>query len=167
MFVSAAIAKGPSHRIVQAWLADCSFEVVVCPEILAEVRAVLTERPRMQKWIDIATAELFIETVSAAAELVADPEQVRRVTRDRDDDYLVSLARAHKADYIVSGDRDLLDWSEQDPPVIAPAAFELLLSSWILKSARSDRNSHVDPAEAACFGVHVDLAVPSLVTSAI
>lgn len=83
----------------------------------------------MRKWIDIATAELFVETVSAAAELVADPEQVRRVTRDRDDDYLVSLARDHEADYIVSGDRDLLDWSEQDPPVIAPAAFELLLSS--------------------------------------
>ena len=83
----------------------------------------------MRKWIDIATAELFVETVRAAAELVADPEQVRRVTRDRDDDYLVSLARAHKADYIVSGDRDLLDWSEQDPPVIAPAAFELLLGS--------------------------------------
>ena len=129
VFVSAAIASGPSHRIVQAWLADCSFEVVVCPEILVEVQAVLVERPRLRKWIDIATAELFLETVSAAAELVADPEQVHPITRDRDDDYLVSLARLHKVDYIVSGDRDLLDWSEQSPPVIAPAAFELLLDT--------------------------------------
>lgn len=129
VFVSAAIASGPSHRIVQAWLADCSFEVVVCPEILVEVQAVLVERPRLRKWIDIATAELFIESVRAAAELVADPKQVCPVTRDRDDDYLVSLARLHKVDYIVSGDRDLLDWSEQSPPVIAPAAFELLLDT--------------------------------------
>ena len=129
VFVSAAIARGPSHRIVQAWLADCAYEVIVCPEILVEVQAVLIERPRMRKWIDVATAEMFIETLRAASELVADPEQVRPVTRDRDDDYLISLARSHKADYIVSGDRDLLDWSEQSPPVIAPAAFELLLDT--------------------------------------
>ena len=129
VFVSAAIARGPSHRIVQAWLTDSAYEVVVCPEILVEVQVVLIERPRLRKWIDISTAELFIETVSAAAELVEDPVQVRPVTRDRDDDYLVSLARSHKADYIVSGDRDLLDWSEQSPPVIAPAAFELLLDT--------------------------------------
>ena len=83
----------------------------------------------MRKWIDIATAEMFIETLSAASELVADPEQVHPVTRDRNDDYIVSLARSHKADYIVSGDRDLLDWVEQSPPVIAPAAFELLLDT--------------------------------------
>ncbi len=129
VFVSAAIARGPSHRIVQVWLTTCTFEVVMCPEILVEVQAVLMERPRMRKWIDIATAEMFIETLSAASELVADPEQVHPVTRDRNDDYIVSLARSHKADYIVSGDRDLLDWVEQSPPVIAPAAFELLLDT--------------------------------------
>ncbi|WP_420620238.1 putative toxin-antitoxin system toxin component, PIN family [Candidatus Poriferisocius sp.] len=129
VFVSAAIARGSSHRIVQAWLADCAYEVIVCPEILVEVQAVLIERPRMRKWIDVATAEMFIETLSAASELVADPELVLPVTRDRDDDYLISLARSHKADYIVSGDRDLLDWGEQSPPVIAPAAFELLLDT--------------------------------------
>ena len=129
VFVSAAIARGPSHRIVQAWLTSSTLEVVMCPEILVEVQAVLMERPRMRKWIDIVTAERFIETLNAVSELVADPEQVRPITRDQDDDYIVSLARSHKADYIVSGDRDLLDWSEQSPPVIAPAAFELLLDT--------------------------------------
>jgi putative PIN family toxin of toxin-antitoxin system len=129
VFVSAAIARGPSHRIVQKWLTDCTFEMVLCPEILLEVQAVLIERPRMRKWIDIATAETFVETLKAASELVEDPEQVRPITRDRDDDYIVTLARSHKADYIVSGDRDLLDWVEQSPPVTSPAAFELLLNT--------------------------------------
>lgn len=109
VFVSAAIARGPSDCIVQAWLSDCTYEVIVCPEVLVEVQVVLIERPRLRKWIDVATLELFIETVSAASELVADPVQVRPVTRDRDDDYLISLARSHKADYIVSDDRHLLD----------------------------------------------------------
>ena len=48
-------------------------------------------------------------------------------TRDVDDDYLVALARSYGADYIVTGDNDLLDWGEQQPPVITPAAFEELL----------------------------------------
>ncbi len=43
------------------------------------------------------------------------------------DDYLIALAREHGVDYIVTGDKDLLEWSEQQPPVIAPAAVEDLL----------------------------------------
>lgn len=127
VLVSAAIAGGPPHRIVQAWLYDAAYEVVVCPELLAEVTTVLTERPRLRRWISIATAERFIETVSAAADLVGDPEEVETATRDRDDDYLVSLARAHRVDFIVSGDRDLLEWKGQTPPVVAPGDFESLI----------------------------------------
>lgn len=127
VLVSAAIAGGPPHRIVQAWLYDAAYEVIICPEILAEVTMVLTERPRLRRWISTATAENFIETFRAAADLVEDPEEVQAVTRDRDDDYLISLARSHRVDFIVSGDRDLLEWEDQSPPVVTPAAFEALI----------------------------------------
>ena len=42
VFVSAAIRSGPSHRIVQRWLQGGSFEVVMCPALLAEIDEVLT-----------------------------------------------------------------------------------------------------------------------------
>ena len=48
-------------------------------------------------------------------------------TRDVDDDYLVALAREHSADFIVTGDKDLLEWEDQTPPAITPAAFEQAL----------------------------------------
>jgi predicted nucleic acid-binding protein len=41
---------------------------------------------------------------------------------------VVYLARAHGAEVIVSGDADLLEWDEQDPPVVPPAEFETRLS---------------------------------------
>ena len=50
------------------------------------------------------------------------------MTRDPNDDYVVHLARAHWGDFIVSGDADLLEWQEQNPPVIPPADFEVRLS---------------------------------------
>jgi hypothetical protein len=128
VWVSAAIRTGPAHRIVQAWLTgSATFDVILCPALIAEVADVLTQRPRMRKWIDLDVAERYVETLRVLADVVADPAVVEPTTRDVDDDYLVALARQHDADYIVTGDKDLLDWSEQRPPVLTPAVFAELV----------------------------------------
>lgn len=50
VWVSAAIRTGPAHRIVLAWLAgSASFDVVMCPALIAEVEEVLTQRPRLRR----------------------------------------------------------------------------------------------------------------------
>lgn len=67
--------------------------------------------------------------LSRSFEVVADPSNVESVTRDPKDDYLVAFAAEHGVDFIVSGDKDLLEWEEQSPPVMAPAAFWNLLES--------------------------------------
>ena len=72
-------------------------------------------------------ADLFLATVRRIADVVADPASVAAETRDADDDYLVALAREHGVDWIVTGDKDLLEWEDQNPPAITPAAFEALL----------------------------------------
>jgi hypothetical protein len=41
---------------------------------------------------------------------------------------MIHLARTHEADFIVSGDADLLEWDEHDLLVIPPAEFETRLS---------------------------------------
>ena len=130
MLVSAAISKGPSHRIVRAWLLHQPFELVICDRLLGEVRSVLIERPRLRKWISLEAAELYITTLTAAAEVVPDPASGPALTRDPDDDYVVHLARAHRGGFIVSGDAGLLEWQEQNPPVIPPAEFEVRLNQF-------------------------------------
>jgi putative PIN family toxin of toxin-antitoxin system len=125
VFVSAAIQRGASHRIVQSWLTGtASFELVMCPALLDETREVLTARPRLRKWISLETATVFVDTIATLVDLVEDPVGIDAETRDRDDDYLIALARANNVELIVSGDRDLLEWESQQPPVMTPSKFE-------------------------------------------
>jgi len=128
VLISAGISRGSSHRIVQAWLRDQPFEVVICGRLLGEVRSVLTERPRLRKWISLESAELYVTTLATAVDVQPDPLPGPALTRDPDDDYVIHLARAHATDLIVSGDADLLEWQEQRPPVITPVEFEARLS---------------------------------------
>jgi uncharacterized protein len=126
VLVSAAVQAGPSYRIVARWLDRGDFAVVICPALLVEVEAVL-DRPRLRKRVEPGVTQLYRATVRRIADVVADPEAVIAATRDPDDDYLVAPAREHGADWIVTGDKDLLEWEDQTPPAITPAAFEELL----------------------------------------
>jgi predicted nucleic acid-binding protein len=78
VFISAAISKGPSHRIVQAWLEHQPFDLVICGRLLGEVSSVLTERPSLRKWISLEAAEPYVATLAAAADVVSDPASGRR-----------------------------------------------------------------------------------------
>jgi len=92
------------------------------------VRAVLIERGRLRRWISLDAAQRYVETLTVVADVRPDPEPGPPLTRDRDDDFIIYLARAHGAEVIVSGDADLLEWPEQRPPVGTPAQFESMLS---------------------------------------
>lgn len=96
----------------------------MCPALLAEIREVLTARPRLRKWISLETATLFVDTIATLVDLADDPVGVDAETRDPDDDHLIALARSNGAELIVSGDKDLLEWRPQEPPVITPSEFE-------------------------------------------
>jgi putative PIN family toxin of toxin-antitoxin system len=89
VLVSAAISRGPSHRIVQTWLQHRPFELVICDRLLGEVRSVLIERPRLRKWISLETAERYITTLTVVADVVPDPASGPALTRDPDDDYAI------------------------------------------------------------------------------
>jgi len=128
VLVSAAIAIGPSYRLVARWLDQGDLEVVICPALLAEVEDVL-DRSRLRKRVDPELARLYLATIRRIAVLAANPPEIEATTRDVDDDYLVALGREHGVDWIVTGDKDLLEWEAQTPPVITPAAFEELLDN--------------------------------------
>jgi putative PIN family toxin of toxin-antitoxin system len=123
VLISAVISRGPSHDAVQAWFTDRPFELIICERLIDEVTIVLTTRPRFRRWITLEAAELFLARLVTAADVHPDPPPGPVLTRDPDDDYVIHLARQHGADLIVSGDADLLDWADQDPPVITPALF--------------------------------------------
>ncbi len=124
VFVLAAIGRGPSTRLIDQWMSgQAGFELIMCPRLIREISDVL-DRPRLRKRISADEASRFVSTITVLTDQVPDPSEIAVATRDADDDYLVALAREHGAVWIVTGDDDLLDWAEQRPPTIAPAAFE-------------------------------------------
>jgi predicted nucleic acid-binding protein len=50
----------------------------------------------------------------------SDPDDIEPILRDPTDDYLVALARDAGAEAIVSGDNDLLEHADLEPPAIRP-----------------------------------------------
>ena len=98
----------------------------MCPELLDEIREVLTTRERLRKWISHEQAVAYIEIIGTMVDLVPDPPVEELGVRDSDDNYLVSLAQIHHCDFIVTGDKDLLEWERQEPRCITPAALSEL-----------------------------------------
>jgi uncharacterized protein len=127
VMISAAITQGTTHRIVQDWFERESFELVVCESLLEEVATVLVEQDRMRRWISVEDARIYVDRLTTTADVRDDPREGPPLTRDPDDDFVVYLARDQDADLIVSGDSDLLEWPEQDPPVVTPARFVQML----------------------------------------
>jgi uncharacterized protein len=122
VLVSAAISPaGPPRQIVTAWTNE-RFELIVSPSVLDELADVLA-RPKFRRFITTAIAVAFIDGLAADATILADPPDPPSVSPDPDDDYLIALARTADADYLVSGDRHLLDLTDPDPPVLTPRQF--------------------------------------------
>ena len=81
-------------------------EVVTCETQLRELADVLN-RPRIRKYIPAGQVEEFLDLLCEVALLVC-PEQGPPLCRDPKDDYLLYTALAAQANYLVSGDNDLL-----------------------------------------------------------
>lgn len=92
-----------------------AFLAITCPFLVAEVARGL-RKPYLRARAPLAHAAL--RAFAEVALELSDPVSPAPLLRDADDDYLVALARAGRADGIVSGDRDLLDHAGLSPRAI-------------------------------------------------
>jgi putative PIN family toxin of toxin-antitoxin system len=103
ILVSALIAPaGYPATIYTAWEYD-KFTLLTCPEHIAEVRATL-RKPRIAALIEPYKAGRLINQIKKLAANIATLPHVRR-SADPDDDFLLALAEAGAADYLVTGDK--------------------------------------------------------------
>lgn len=111
-------------KILAAWRHG-SVEIVLSAYILDELRRVL---PRLAHRHGLAPAEIddLIDILSIQAEVVEPLAHVDPALRDGDDQpILATLAAAQavsNADYLVTGDKDLLALGDRYP-IVTPAAF--------------------------------------------
>ena len=97
-------ATGPPARIVDAFRRD-RFELVVSPAVLDELLEVLL-RPYVG--VTVREAASIVATVRRRGHLVGGEYLDLNVVRDPKDNIVVACALEGDAEYLVSGDRDLL-----------------------------------------------------------
>jgi uncharacterized protein len=103
ILVSALIAPaGYPAAIYDAW-EDGKFTLLTCAELAVEVRATL-QRPRIAVLLEPYKAGRLVNQIRKLAANIANLPEVRR-SADPDDNFLLSLAEAGEADFLVTGDK--------------------------------------------------------------
>ncbi len=102
-------------------------EVYVSKQLLDEIRTVIS-RPKFDKLISKETRFYFFEMVYDVCQITNITIQADSPIRDIKDLYLLSMAESVPVDYIVSGDKDLIDLgSHMNIPILKYSEFITLI----------------------------------------
>lgn len=123
------IKNSPSARILQA-IRTQKVILVTSPLIMEEVSNVIN-RERIVKVIKMTKRERikFIEMLIERSDMTPGRKLPQVIGRDEKDDKFLVCAIEGKADYIITGDKDLLDLGEYEGiKIITPRKFMALFS---------------------------------------
>ena len=116
VFVSGIIWSGKPAQIVSKWLRD-EFELILSAELLAEYIEVIE---RLSK--DPSLSTRWQESLIKSATFCSVTHTVD-ICRDPNDNFILALGLAANAEYIISGDKDILSISEFPIKIVSPATF--------------------------------------------
>jgi uncharacterized protein len=117
--VSACLSpQGASATIVELALLG-HFTLCISREVLSEYREVLA-RPKFSRQLERITAVL--EGIEEIAEMLA-PQKRVALSPDEDDNRLLELAQAGKADFLVTGNRKHFPERLDDTRILSPREF--------------------------------------------
>lgn len=121
IFISLLIRPGTALSSLADYL-DRYCTILYSAETLTELVDVM----RRRKFSAYTTAEgvaAFVQWIISTGELV-EIDQVAAISRDPKDDKFLAVAGAGRADYLISGDKDLLVLEKVGLiPIVSPAAF--------------------------------------------
>ncbi|MBN1664451.1 MAG: putative toxin-antitoxin system toxin component, PIN family [Deltaproteobacteria bacterium] len=101
-----------------------SFSLVLCDEIISEFEGILRKKFKITP-TDISEISAIVS--EAASKIIHDLSPVPNICRDPNDNMIIACAVNAQADYIVTGDEDLLILkSYHDIVIINPRNFEAL-----------------------------------------
>jgi putative PIN family toxin of toxin-antitoxin system len=120
--LSGLLWHGTPHALLDR-VREGALAFISSPALLAELAEVIA-RPQFDAILarSNTSREHSLAELRELAEAIAPPPLAQPVCRDPDDDAVLALGVAAKADFIVSGDRDLLSLeSFQNIPIVTPA----------------------------------------------
>ena len=87
-------------------LIEQTIQVVLSKQILQEI-ILVTKRPKLQKYFPKNKVTELVDLLKVIGLLIEIKSEVS-ICRDPKDDYLLALAKDSQADFLITGDRDLL-----------------------------------------------------------
>ena len=135
VIVSALIRPQGTAGVLWRRFGEGAFTAVFSPELIDEIAAVLGHSKIRAKYRTVPKDLVDIAALFALrGDLVTCEERIR-ICRDPDDDFLLETAVSGNADYLVSGDEDLLALKKlRRTRIVRPAAFLTILGR-----SRSDK----------------------------
>lgn len=104
-------------------ISDGSITIVITEQLLTEIKTV-TNRQNLKKYFPKESVKELIELLETIAEKV-EIKPTHFVSRDPKDNFLLDLIEYSNADYLVTGDKDLLEHNPfKTAQILTPAGFE-------------------------------------------
>lgn len=104
-WVSFIISK--KQNLLDPLLFTDKVRLLFCTELIAEIQQTIT-KPKLRKYFETNAIEEMLSAFEPFIDLI-EVESVITVCRDPKDNFLLALAKDGKADYLLTGDKDLLE----------------------------------------------------------
>ena len=108
---------------IKEFISNGKIQMVLTEQLITELELV-TQRRKLQKYFNQGSVEellLLIETIGKIYQI----RSKHHLSRDLKDNFLLDLIDKSKADYLVTGDNDLLELSKfQTASILTPKEFE-------------------------------------------
>lgn len=123
IFIAAIITEGICSKLLyRARMKE--FSLISCPFIMNEIRRALSKKFCLTYNEIATTMEPITEVIG---QIIEHQLKITGICRDTDDDNIIACAVAAKADYLVTGDADLLNIKiSRGIKIITPRDFEAL-----------------------------------------
>jgi uncharacterized protein len=82
-------------------------KIIMTDQLLTEIRLV-TSRNKLKKYFNQGKVSDLISLLDIIADKIK-IEKIDKISRDAKDDFLLALAKEGRANYLITGDKDLLD----------------------------------------------------------
>ena len=114
---------GKRLSIIQKFISDGSIVIVITDQLIKEINLV-TGREKLKKYFPKESVKELVELLETIAENV-EIKTKHFISRDLKDNFLLDLIDYSKADYLITGDKDLLEHNPfKTAQILSPQEFE-------------------------------------------
>lgn len=105
LWISFLIGKELQH--LKDLIVNEKIQLITTEQLIVELRIVVN-RPRLQKYFDKEKVTELISLLNIISKKVK-IKKIEKICRDPKDDFLLALCKQSKANYLITGDKDLLE----------------------------------------------------------